>query len=154
MLWKSNVRRAPRSDLSSSAFSRSSRSRRSRGTSSRLSQSTPVVPKVGDTMGTSSSVCCGELCSTWWVAGGAGSGEPCLDVREGRPGAQVLRSVRLALVLEVVRDLDKLQCQSVWVAEVHPAPARQRTRVDDVHVGVELDALGLELRLRGAHVGH
>ena len=46
----------------------------------------------------------------------------------------------------------ELQRQPVGIREVDPAPAGQRARVDDVDVGVELHAPGLELGLGGADV--
>src|SRR5215475_5150716 len=171
MLWKSNVSNAPRSDFSSSALMRPRRSRRRRAMSSRFSQSTPVVPKVGDTMGLLLKIASGRvitrgcgfdhngrrtrrLMSPCAAAGrrGLASGDPCVGGGKRPSSAQIFGGIGVALVLQVVRNLDELERETVRIAEVDPPPSRERPRIHDVHVRVELDALGLEIRLGREHV--
>ena len=66
--------------------------------------------------------------------------------------AQVRGRRGVPLLLEVVGDLDELEGEAVGIAEVHPPPPGQRSLVDDVDVGVELHALGLQLGLARPHV--
>src|SRR5581483_9034279 len=73
----------------------------------------------------------------------------CLNVLgSSRPRREICSDSGAPLLLVVVSDLDELERVAVGIGEVHPSPPGEHTFIDDVDRAEELDALGLELRLR------